>query len=181
MKRKHISLILILILVLFNLLTFSMYLNVKSKADMQSFTSIYFLSGENLNWKLSEGNLILSDTKRYCNLKSLEFIGKSKIDVNYLEATAYIQDEKTKEQKDVIFSIINDARDTKTNLLINGSVPLGVTTQVFSKPSPFTYNLGVSENIYLRIKYITSAGYSKDEILLLYTKALDLSVFQNLK
>ncbi|MCY6485553.1 hypothetical protein OW763_14555 [Clostridium aestuarii] len=179
MRKKYVFKTVISLLIISNLITIYFYKRKSNEYEHNlkySVQNIYLLKGENTNWKLKDGILLLSRNKRYFNGGLLEYVGNKSLNVNYLEIniTTKGKDKKVKNHLDSVIHKVMDNADI--NILNDTKIDLGHASETSSKP----IELNLEDDIYVNIQYTTTDNKNHTEEFRLKGKSMDLSKGENI-
>ncbi|MCY6356181.1 hypothetical protein [Clostridium sp. ZS2-4] len=177
MKKNYIFRILITLLIISNLVTLYFYKHKSTEYESSlksSIQNIYFLQGENANWRLKDGVFFLAKNKTYFSGGLLEYVGDKSLNVKYLEINIILKgkDNKVKRKLDsVIHTVVTK---DNINILNDNKIPLGH----ISEPSSEVIDLNSKDDIYINIKYTTNDNKNETEEFRLKGKSINLSKFE---
>lgn len=185
MKRRYILISIIVLLIITNLAAIYFCFLYKAKYQQEKqygIEHIYFLEGENSNWKFDSGILILGRYREYFNGETLEYIGKNKLETNHMKITVNIKDPHTNIVKNTLFNVIHDARNIKgSNIMRDKKIILGESKGMSEMLRKYNFDLKSDDYVCIVIEYNVEGEDTTTEELRLNVKPIDLSKFRSNK
>lgn len=186
MKKQHIFISIIILLLISNIITLTFNFNYRDKCSeyeeelKYNIQNIYFLDGENNNWRVTDGELILGRNKKYFNGGVLEYIGDKELNIKYLELSTIVKEKNSNKIKERLDSTTTHEvmPGNDMNLLGTKKLRLGSARRTSPTPIKYDFDLNLKDDVYVKIKYRTAEGKNKTEELRLNSRSIDLSEFK---
>lgn len=164
MKKNNLTIVLICLLlsniiaIYFLIHYYNSYMNIKDEI----VKNIFVLNGENSNWRLNNGIIIVSNNKLTFKSDSLEYIGQHTLKIRVLSI-------KVLNENNVLLSVIHQNKNKNFDLIPNNRIQLGASNQQILKN-----NFQANNPIILKLQYTTYDGRNITDQFQLNAKSIGM-------